>query len=97
MADHLVRWHGGDEAQIARSRFVRGASGPGVNVVVMWPKIDLLAAEFQGGPVVRPKILTFHAKDALIPGGGKVHIDDIQNDMIDAVDGESHRRQTPSG
>jgi hypothetical protein len=46
--------------------------------------------------VIRTEIFPLHTENALIPRGGNVHIGDIQDDMVDAVYGETHRCEAPS-
>src|SRR6185437_1284845 len=88
--DHLVRRHGGDEADVTCPSLIVHAGRPGTRVKVGRPEIDLLSAELQGGTVIRAEILPLHAKDALVPGRGNLDILHIEDDMIDAVDGETH-------
>jgi hypothetical protein len=76
---------------------MRRSGGPGVNVLVRWTQIDLLATEFKRGPGMRAEILAVHAEHSLVPGGCDIDVRDVEDDVVDAVYGESHRVEAPSG
>src|SRR5580658_6803441 len=97
MSDYLIRRHGGDEAQITRAGLVGLPGRPGINVVVMRAEIDLLAAKFQRGAIFGAENLALHTEDTLIPRSSDVHVGDVKDDVVDAVDGKSHRRLAPVG
>jgi hypothetical protein len=94
MRTHLVRAGTGDEAEVERSGRVHRPGLP-----IQRPSgtdIDLLAAEHQSDPPVAEH-LPSHAEHACVPVHGGSDITAIEHHMVDAVDGERHRKNATRG
>src|SRR5690348_6447787 len=90
MRDHL-RWPDrGDEADIARARTIVGAGRPDAGIGIDRAQIDLLAAELDRRPAMRPVFFALDPEHALIPGRGDLDVTHVEDQVIDPVYGEAH-------
>jgi hypothetical protein len=54
-------------------------------------QVDLLSTELQRCSVLFAEILPLHPQHPLVPGGGDLHVLAVDNDVVDAIDGEPHQ------
>src|SRR5450631_2100949 len=94
MRQHLFRRAGGEKAQIVAAGGFMIRSEPLDLVRIPRPHIDLLIAEHQRRPwrFARARIEhpDLHAEDFLVPLRGIGHVGDVDDDMIERVDLDSH-------
>src|SRR5882724_5670689 len=94
MRDHLLRRLRGEKAQIVAAGGLMVGREPLRLVGIKWPHIDLLVAEDQRGPgclaFARIEHPDLHAEDCSIPLRRARHVRNIDHQVIERVDLESH-------